>query len=158
MRFFILISFLLFAVFALANPEPVPAPEPQLGDINDRLKDIGELLSGEFLSQVQSVVRHVDDLLDDKSTKVTKNLLMTAGPAITPELLKKVSGLLDNGSKLLMIAGPAITPELLKKVSGLLDNGSKLLTPDFVDQTKNLIKKAGKLLDTVDSLLGALGL
>ncbi|KLJ10354.1 hypothetical protein EMPG_14263 [Blastomyces silverae] len=133
MRFFVLISLLLFTVFAIANPEPAPAPDPQLGgDIGEKLQGIGEILSGEFLRQVQSVIRHVDELLDDKSTKATKNLLMTAGPAITPELLKKVSG--------------------------LLDNGNKLLTPDFVDQTKNLIKKAGKLLDTVDALFEALGL
>ncbi|KKZ64617.1 hypothetical protein EMCG_09471, partial [[Emmonsia] crescens] len=62
--------------------------------------------------------RHVDELLDDKLMKVTKNLLMTAGPAMYPELLKKVSS--------------------------LLDDGSKLQSPDFVDQTTNLIEKAGK--------------
>ncbi|OAX83549.1 hypothetical protein ACJ72_02094 [Emergomyces africanus] len=137
MRLIGLISLLLFTVLVLANPEPAPvpapAPEPKLGDdIGEKLHGIGEILSGEFLRQVQSVVRHVDTLLDDKSTKVTKNLLMTAGPVITPELLKKVSG--------------------------LLDNGSKLLSPDFIDQTKNLIKKASKLLDTVDALFEALGL
>ncbi|KAL2373145.1 hypothetical protein BDBG_05008 [Blastomyces gilchristii SLH14081] len=131
-RFFILISLLLFTVFALANPEPAPTPDPQLGDISEKLRGIGEILTGEFPRQVQSAIRHVDDLLDGKSTKVTKNLLMTAGPATTPALLKKVSG--------------------------LLDDGSKLLAPDFVNPTKNLIKKASKLLDTVDALFKSLGL
>ncbi|EEH05002.1 predicted protein [Histoplasma capsulatum G186AR] len=68
--------------------------------------------------QVQSVVRHVNDLLDGKSTKVTKNLLMATGSAITPEFLKNTRS--------------------------LPDNGSKLFSRDFVDMTKNLIKKAAR--------------
>ncbi|EER45075.1 predicted protein [Histoplasma capsulatum H143] len=74
--------------------------------------------SGEFLRQVQSVVRHVNDLQDGKSTKVTKNLLMATGSAITPEFLKNTRS--------------------------LPDNGSKLFSRDFVDMTKNLIKKGSK--------------
>ncbi|EGC41032.1 predicted protein [Histoplasma capsulatum var. duboisii H88] len=76
---------------------------------------------GEFLRQVQSVVRHVNDLQDGKSTKVTKNLLMATGSAITPEFLKNTRS--------------------------LPDNGSKLFSRDFVDMTKNLIKKGSKVRD-----------
>lgn len=68
---------------------------------------------------MQSVVRRVNDLLDDKSTKVTKNLLMAIGLAIAPKFLKNTRS--------------------------LPDNGSKLFSSDFVDMTKNLIKKASKV-------------
>ncbi|PGH17353.1 hypothetical protein AJ79_01237 [Helicocarpus griseus UAMH5409] len=131
MRFFLLLSFLLLTVLVVAKPEAAPVPEPQ-SDIKEKLEGIGDLLNGETLRQIQSVLKHADQLLDDESTPITKNLLLTAGPVVTPELLKKVGT--------------------------LLDNAGGLLTKEFVDQTKNLIAKAGKLLDTVDSLLGALGL
>ncbi|OJD23128.1 hypothetical protein ACJ73_05524, partial [Blastomyces percursus] len=131
MRFFILISLFRFAVFALANPGPDrPAARQHQRKtsgyrLNSKWRDSQTSSIRDYLGLVWFgfwfllISRHVDELLDDKSTKITKNLLMTAGPAITPELLKKVSG--------------------------LLDNGSKLLTPDFVDQTKNLIKKASNV-------------
>lgn len=141
MRFFSFVPLLVLAPFAFGSPavqgsQAVAAAPVDLtnravdlsgllGTLTEDLSSITSLLKPATFKNIESVITHLALLLDDKTTNQTKALINTADGLLAGPLLSSLTSL--------------ITPDFIKKISGLINNANNLLTPTFVTQTVGLI-------------------
>lgn len=98
-----------------------------LGGLSGDLSAILGLLNPTTLSNIESVVNHLAELLDDKTTNQTKSLINTADELLSGPLLGEIGGL--------------ITQSFITDVQSLITNADALLTPQFVNETVGLINE-----------------
>ena len=96
-----------------------------IGTLTQDLGAITSLLKPQTFKNIESVLTHLALLLDDKTTNQTKALIGTADTLLSGPLLPSLTSL--------------VTPDFIKKISGLINNANNLLTPTFVKQTTGLI-------------------
>ncbi|KFY24483.1 hypothetical protein V493_05212 [Pseudogymnoascus sp. VKM F-4281 (FW-2241)] len=158
MRFFSFVPLLVLAPFAFASPTagsqsdvadaPMELTERATdlsGLIGTLTKDLGaitSLLNPQTFRNIETIVTNVAFLLDDKTTNQTKALIGTADSLLSGPLLGSITGL--------------VTPDFIKKISGLINNANNLLTPTFVKQTTGLINDVAPLISAVAQLIGGL--
>ncbi|KFX93067.1 hypothetical protein O988_07006 [Pseudogymnoascus sp. VKM F-3808] len=160
MRFSIFAPLLLLAApFAIATPtaaDSQAAAAAATFELSDRAtdlsgligtltKDLGaitNLLKPQTFTNIESILTHFAYIFDDKTSNQTKSLLNTADGLLSGPLLPAITGL--------------ITPDFIKKVSGLINNANNLLTPTFVKQTTGLINDVAPLISAVAQLIGGL--
>ncbi|OBT43686.1 hypothetical protein VE00_05564 [Pseudogymnoascus sp. WSF 3629] len=157
MRFFSFVPLLVLAPFTFASPavqgsQAAAAPvdltnravdlSGLLGTLTADLSSITSLLKPATFTNIESVITHLALLLDDKTTNQTKALINTADGLLAGPLLSSLTSL--------------ITPDFIKKISGLINNANNLLTPTFVTQTVGLINDVAPLISAVAQLIGGL--
>ncbi|KFY66061.1 hypothetical protein V496_02203 [Pseudogymnoascus sp. VKM F-4515 (FW-2607)] len=159
MRFFSFVPLLILTPFAFATPTVQGSNEAApvltldlnsravdlsglLGSLTENLDAIKGLLKPATFRNIDSIVTHLALLLDDKTTNQTKKLIGTADSLLSGPLLPSLTSL--------------VTPDFIKKISGLINNANNLLTPAFVKQTTGLINDVAPLISAVAQLIGGL--